>query len=166
MHTLSGLFWPRFLPRRVSRRTLIDSPSGEMSSWECCSVIWQKSCLFSQKQAGITSRPRRFCEGFFWGWLEECSTRSWERRRGEFSGESFDFRDFSAIVLTIPKPPKEKKWEDWRGLCLGVRTKKEPRKRIPGPLLRVLFEWKHVQDWNDENISARWNSYSVIIAQW
>jgi len=46
---------------------------------------------------------------FFWGWLEECSTRSWERRRGEFAGENLVFLDFSAIVLTVPMPPKEKK---------------------------------------------------------
>ena len=72
-------------------------------------IISQKSCLFSQKQAGISSRPRRFCVRFFWGWHGECKTWGWERVRGEFTGESLDFRDFSAIVLTIPMPPKEKK---------------------------------------------------------
>ena len=47
--------------------------------------------------------------------------------RGEFTGESLDFRDFSAIVLTIPMPPKEKNECGGGGFAWVLRTKKEPR---------------------------------------
>ena len=49
------------------------------------------------------------------------------------TGENLDFLDFSAIVLTVPMPPKEKNERIWRGLCLGCAQKKSPGNEFLDP---------------------------------
>ena len=59
--------------------------------------------------------------------------------RGEFAGETLVFLDFSAIMLTIPMPPKEKNECGGGGLAWVRQTKKGAQERIPEPLFRGVI---------------------------
>ena len=155
-----------FLPRQHSRHALISSPPGQNSQFSSFTLLLLKNCTYLLKKADISSRPAPILWGIFMGiaWGVQ------NRRRGGVRGRNClgkpCFFGFFRTSFNYSDTPEGERMRGWRGLCPGVRTKKEPRNEFLSPFFGVLFEWKHVQDWNDENISARWNSYSVIIAPW
>ena len=149
-----------FLPRQHSRHALISSPPGQNSQFSSFTLLLLKNCTYLLKKADISSRPAPILWGIFMGiaWGVQ------NRRRGGVRGRNClgkpCFFGFFRTSFNYSDTPEGERMRGWRGLGLGALSmKKGPRNEFLSPLCGVLLRWKHVQDWKDENISARRNSF-------
>ena len=93
------------------------------------------------KKCGISSRPRRFCLRFFWGWHGETRNLRMREARGRNCWGKPCFSGFFSSNSHYSGIPEGGEVRGEAGALPGcAKQKKEPRNEFLSPFCGVLFE--------------------------
>ena len=124
-HALARLSWQLFLPRHPPATPSFLPLPGANVQFSLCTQQFRKNRLYFLRKREISSRPRRFCEGFPWGWHGEYEKRT--EGVGQGAGERICLRKpcFSGFFRTsfnYSDTPEGERMRGVRGMAWGRRT--------------------------------------------
>ena len=119
--------WPGYLDHFFSPGTTPATPSflplpGANVQFILCTQQFRKNRLYFIRRAGISGRPRRFCEGFLWGWPGECEKRTEGVEQGAGGRICLGKPCFSGFFRTsfnCSGAPEGERMRGWRGMAWG-----------------------------------------------